>query len=162
SADRMIADVCGVRAIHPIGSPALVDTFIKRVGGSMGMIGAIASVRYKISIVLQHVEVIVAKDTLNLVLDRVFGFRISDVDRLAFEGFRLPIFWEISHHPLAYLWIASIEGSRFGRKASLGPVHPQAKFQAVLVRFVGDRCKPVGKFLRIGVPIADSPEPARI
>jgi hypothetical protein len=49
-ADRIIADVRGVGAINLIGSPALVDTFIERIGGGMGMIGAIATVRDKISI----------------------------------------------------------------------------------------------------------------
>src|SRR2546423_1479888 len=113
----------------------------------MGMAGAIASVRHQVTVVLQHVQVIVPDHAIDLTLGPLFCFGNSNVDGLSLKWLRLPIGGNIGNHPIANLGIARIQSSRPRRESSLSPVHPDAEFQSVLVRLIREYCPtPPGPF----------------
>src|SRR5262249_7612004 len=150
SADGMITDVSGVRAVNPVRPPALVNTLVQRIGSRMRMIGTVATMRDQISVMLEHVEVVVSDYAFDFVLRPFLCWWKTDINRLALERFRLPVFRDIGHHPVAYLCVPGIERSRFGGESCLSPIHPEAEFKSVLVRVIGNSREAARKFLRIG------------
>src|SRR5580704_3849591 len=128
----------------------------------MRMIGTIASMRHKIAVVLQHIEMIVGNDALYLVLRPILRLRRTQVDRLPLEWLRLPVRWKIRHHPVMHFRVVHIQCAWLGRQASLRPIDPKSKLQPMLMGILCDDCQPMRKLLRIRIPVADSAKPAGI
>src|SRR5581483_3533985 len=126
----------------------------------MRMVSAAAPMRNQISVMLQHVEVIISNDALNFLLRPLLSRRNAQVDSLPLERLRLPVFWNIGNHPVANFRIASIQRPWFSRQPCLSPVDPDAKFQTMLVGVVGDKCQAVRKLFGIGMPIAYGAKPS--
>ena len=66
-AHRVVADVRGIRTVHKVGSPRLVDALVERIGSGVGMIGTIASVRHQVPVMLERVKMVIGNDALNFV-----------------------------------------------------------------------------------------------
>src|SRR5438105_867148 len=128
----------------------------------MRVIRAIASVRDQISVVLQHVEMVVGNDALDFSLSPLLGLGHSQVDGLSLEGFWVPLLWKISHHPIANFWIAGVQGSGLGGEGRLGPIDSKTELEPTLVRIVSHGRETVRKLLRIRVPVAYVAKPTGI
>ena len=71
----MVAHIGGIGTIHEVGAPRLVDTFVKWIGSSMGMISAITAVGHEVAVVLQHVQMVIRDHALDFMLRPLLGFR---------------------------------------------------------------------------------------
>src|SRR5579862_4578035 len=161
-ANRVIAHIRRVGAVDEVRTPALVDAFIQRIGQSVGVIGAVATVSDEIAVVLEHVEVIVGYDALHLFFRPLLGFRIAKIDGLTLERLRLPVRGDVGHHPVAHLRITRIESTRFSGESGLRPVNPDSELEPMLVGIVSDDREASRKLLRIGMPVAYVTEPPGI
>ena len=121
-----------------------------------------AALRNQVAIVFQHVQMVIVDNALDLFAEVIVSLGNAEIDRLALELFRLPIGRQIGDHPIADPWISYVEGAGCGVERSLGPIHPDAEAQALLVRRVRNSRKTMRKLLRVRVPIANAAEPAGI
>jgi hypothetical protein len=88
--------------------------------------------------------------------------RDAEVDGLTFELLGFPGGTEIIDEPVVHFGVTHVEGFRGCVEASLGPVHPEAKAEAAVMRRVCDEGEAVWKFARVGIPIAYATKPACI
>ena len=128
----------------------------------MRMIRSIATLRDEVTVMLHHIEVIVVDNSVDFRLCPVSRFRNTQIDRLPFEGFRLPIRRRVCDHPVVHLGISNVQGSNSGIERCLGPIDPQPKLQSLAMCFVGDRSEAIWKFLGIRIPVANAAEPAGV
>ena len=75
------------------------------------MIVAKAALSHEVSVVLQHVDVVVLNDPLHLATEGLLGSRCSNVRRLAFELFGLPVRRKVCDQPVLDLRIIDVEGA---------------------------------------------------
>ena len=68
----------------------------------------------------------------------------------------------IGNQPVACGGIIHFECTGFVRCAGLSPIRPEAEFQAVLMRELGNARDAVGELLLVRAPIADIAKPARV
>ena len=128
----------------------------------MAMVGTNALVHDHALIVLQHVEMVVRDDALDLLLSPLFGLGHSQVNGLSLESLRLPVLRKIRHYPVANFWIASVQGSGLGGESRLSPIDPKTELEPTLVRIIRDGRETVGKLLRVRVPVAHAAKPTGI
>ena len=126
------------------------------------MIAAHAALRYQVAIMLQHVQAVVVNNSVQFLPRPGLSRGIPDIDGLALEGFRLPMGRHIADQPIANFRIAGVKRTRRGIRAGLRPVHPEAEFQAQVVRAVGKCGQAMGKLLPVGVPVAWTAKPAGV
>ena len=131
-------------------------------GGRVGVVGAEAALGEEVAVVLDHVEVVAFDDALEFCGGPGLGGGDAEVDGLAFEFFGFPVGAEVGDHPVDDFGVADVEGVGLGGEGGLGPVGPDAEFEACGVGLVGDEGEAVGEFFGVGDPVADVAEPAGV
>ena len=126
---------------------------------SMRMILFRASLRDEVAIVLQHVQVIVLDNALDLFCRISLRSRDTQINRLPLELLRLPIQPYVIHQPIADGWIVNIQSPRSRINPSLAPIHPHSKPQTTLMCLIRKVGQPVRKLPRIRIPVAHTAKP---